>query len=92
MKKSMDLPAPTDPILTLFGRNYEDCNSSLEFNMDDEVSRRFHNFFVDEHGCHIPFLGGDRYVTQDSAQSKFCTKMSDYNTTQGEQFFVSYLS
>ena len=86
MKKSMDLPAPTDPILTLFGRNYEDCNPSLEFNMDDEVSRKFHQLFSDDHGCHIPFLGGDRYVTADLPQNKFCTQMADYNTTQGEQF------
>ena len=90
MKKSMDLPAPTDPILTLFGRNYENCNSSLEFNMDDEISRKFHELFADDHRCHIPFLGGDRYVTPDLPQNKFCTRMADYNTTQGVQFFVSY--
>ena len=79
----MALPAPTDPILVHFGLNYEDCNPSPEFDVDEEVSKRFHDLFADEYGCRIPFLGGGRYT---SRQSPVCTRMSDYNTTQGEEF------
>ena len=88
MTKSVDLPAPKDPILKLFGRDYKNCNSSLEFNMDEQVSRIFHQDFADKYGCHIPFLGGDTYVANVSPRSTFCTRMSDYNTTQGEVFSV----
>ena len=89
MKKSVGLPAPIDPFRVQLGPHFEDCNPSSEFNMDDQVSQRFHELFADKHGCHIPFLGGDRYVTMVSPQSAFCTKMSDYNTTQGEEFAAS---
>ena len=84
--KSMDLPAPKDPILTYFGPDYKTCNSSPEFNMDEQVSQIFHQNFADAYGCHIPFLGGDSYVSKVSTRSTFCTRMSDYNTTQGEEF------
>ena len=83
LTKSMHLPAPTDTILKRFGRNFKDCNSRSEFNMDVQVSRRFHELFAHSHGCHIPFLGGDSFV---SSQDEFCTRMSDYNTTQGEEY------
>ena len=85
MKKSVGLPAPTDPIRLQLGPNFEDCNPSPEFNMDEQVARRFHALFVDETGCHIPFLGGDRYAPP---RSPVCTRMSDYNTTQGKEFSV----
>ena len=74
MKKSVGLPAPIDPFRVQLGPHFEDCNPSSEFNMDDQVSKRFHELFADKHGCHIPFLGGDRYVTMVSPQSVFCTK------------------
>ena len=86
MKKSVGLPAPIDSIRKQFGYHFEDCNPSSQFNMDEQVSRRFHELFADEHGCHIPFLGGDRYVTMVSPRSTFCTRMLDYNATQGEEF------
>ena len=84
----MDLPAPRDPILTHFGPDYKNCNSSPEFNMDEEVSRIFHQTFAYAYGCHIPFLEGDSYLAKISPQSTFCTRMSDYNTTQGEDFSI----
>ena len=80
--KSVDLPAPTDPLLLHFGHDYDSCNSSADFNMDEEVTRFFHLFFADYYGCHIPFFGGDRFVARLSAKVPFCTRQSDYNTTQ----------
>ena len=84
VKKSMDLPAPKDPILLALGRNYSDCNTSASFNMDLQVSDKFHEVFARKHQCHIPFLGGDRYVQINAAQTSFCTNMSNYNTTEGD--------
>ena len=79
----MLLPAPTDPMLTQFGDNFNKCNPSRDFNMDEEVSKKFHQIFFDIHGCNIPLLGGDIFVSKHSASSSFCTRKSDYNTTEG---------
>ena len=83
IRKSVHLPAPTDPIRKRFGPAFEDCNSSSEFNMDEQVSRKFHEIFAKETGCHIPFLGGDTYAT---SRTPLCTRKSDYNTTKGREF------
>ena len=79
----MLLPAPTDPLLTQFGDNFYNCNPSPAFNMDEEVSMEFHQIFLDKHGCNIPLLGGDIFVSTHSTGSSFCTRKSDYNTTEG---------
>ena len=80
----MLLPAPTDPILTKFGDNFYDCNPSPAFDMDEEVAKEFHQIFFNKHGCNIPLLGGDIFVSTPSARSSFCTRRSDYNTTEGK--------
>ena len=79
----MLLPAPTDPLLTQFGDNFYNCNPSPAFNMDEEVSKEFHQIFFKKHGCNIPLLGGDIFVSTHSTGSSFCTRKSDYNTTEG---------
>ena len=79
----MLLPAPTDPMLTQFGDDFENCNPTTSFNMDEEVSKEFHQIFFDLHQCNIPLLGGDKFVSTHSAATSFCIKKSDYNTTEG---------
>ena len=83
LTKSVLLPAPTDPILIHLGHNHYNCNPSADFNMDEEISRKFHQLFSDAYGCHIPFFGGDRFVMNVSTKLTFCTRKSDYNTSQG---------
>ena len=79
----MLLPAPTDPLLTQFGANFDNCNPSEGFNMDKEVSKEFHQIFFSIHNCNIPLLGGDIFVSTHRATTSFCTRKSDYNTTEG---------
>ena len=81
----MLLPAPTDPILKQFGGNFDNCNSSAAFNMDEEVAKEFHRLFLQIHGCNIPLLGGDIFVAENSAATSFCTNKTDYNTTGGKE-------
>ena len=83
--KSMLLPAPTDPILKKVGGNFDNCNSSADFNMDEEVAKEFHRLFLQIHGCNIPLLGGDIFVSENSAATSFCTNKTDYNTTEGKE-------
>ena len=83
LTKSVLLPAPTDPILIHLGHNHDNCNPNGDFNMDDEILRKFHQLFADANGCHIPFFGGDRFVMNVSTKLAFCTRKSDYNTSQG---------
>ena len=84
--KFVDLSAPRDPLLVHFGYDYDSCNPSLEYDMDDEILRNFHHLFAEAYGCHIPFFGGDRYVSTIAPKTTMCTRKSDYNTTEGEIF------
>ena len=82
----MLLPAPTDPILKQLGGNFDNCNSSAAFNMDEEVAKEFHRLFRHIHiHIHIPLLGGDIFVSENSAATSFCTNKTDYNTTEGKE-------